>query len=123
MSDARIVRRGEQAAFETKDGSTIQELAHPAFSAARGQSIAEATVPPGGETIAHRHPQAEEIYAFTAGRGRMQLGGEELEVEAGDTVVIPPGTPHKLWNPGPDPLVLVCACAPPYSDEDTELLE
>jgi mannose-6-phosphate isomerase-like protein (cupin superfamily) len=34
-------------------------------------------------------------------------------------VVIPPGTPHKLWNPNDAPLVLLCCCAPAYSDADT----
>ncbi len=48
---------------------------------------------------------------------------DEGPVRAGDMVVIAPGTPHKLWNPGPEPLVLLCCCAPGYSDADTELLE
>jgi mannose-6-phosphate isomerase-like protein (cupin superfamily) len=53
----------------------------------------------------------------------MRLGGEEGDVAAGDCVVIPAGTPHKLWaGPGAD-LVLLCACAPAYSDDDTELTE
>jgi len=49
----------------------------------------------------------------------MRLGDEESDVTAGDTVVIPPGTPHKLWNTGTDPLRLLCCCAPPYSHDDT----
>jgi mannose-6-phosphate isomerase-like protein (cupin superfamily) len=49
----------------------------------------------------------------------MRLGAQESEITAGDCVVIPPGTPHKLFNPGPDPLVLLCCCAPAYSDDDT----
>jgi mannose-6-phosphate isomerase-like protein (cupin superfamily) len=45
-------------------------------------------------------------------------------VSAGDCVVIPPGTRHKLWNlSATEPLVLLCCCAPAYSDEDTEMLE
>ena len=121
--DRGIVRRGEQAPFTTKDGSTVQELAHPSFVAVEHLSLAEATVPAGSETIRHRHARSEEIYAFTSGRGEMSVGDDRFEVAAGDTVAIPPGTPHKLWNPGPDPLVLICACSPPYSHEDTELLE
>jgi mannose-6-phosphate isomerase-like protein (cupin superfamily) len=107
--------------FVTKDGSTIREVAHPAWTAAANQSLAEATVPPGGATDEHYHPRSEEIYFFTGGHGRMRLGAEESEVRAGDCVVIPPGTPHKLWNPTDQPLVLLCACAPAYSHEDTVL--
>lgn len=105
--------------FVTLDGSTIRELAGPAWTAARHQSLAEATLPAGGETAEHYHPRAEELYYFTAGSGRMRLGEDEAEVRAGDCVVIPPGTPHKLFNPGPDPLVLLCCCAPAYADDDT----
>ena len=28
---------------------------------------------------------------------------------------------HKLFNPGTEPLVLLCCCAPAYSHEDTVL--
>jgi mannose-6-phosphate isomerase-like protein (cupin superfamily) len=105
--------------FITRDGSAIRELAGPAWTAARNQSLAEATVAPGGETAEHYHPRSEELYYFVAGEGRMRLADEEAEVRAGDCVVIAPGTAHKLWNPGSAPLVLLCCCAPAYSDDDT----
>ena len=107
----------------TADGSEIRELAGVATGNAVNQSLAEATVPPGASTIRHYHRASEEIYVFTAGAGTMRLGDDEAPVRAGDSVVIPPGTPHQLVNPGPEPLVLLCCCAPPYSDEDTVLLE
>ena len=109
--------------FTTLDGSTIREIVGPAWTPARNQSLAEATVPVGGATTEHLHRAAEELYFFTAGHGRLRLGEAEREVGPGDCAVIPPGTPHKLWNTGPDPLVLLCCCAPAYSDEDTVLLE
>jgi mannose-6-phosphate isomerase-like protein (cupin superfamily) len=107
--------------FTTKDGSEIRELAGTSTGNSLHQSLAEATVPPGGETEEHYHRVSEEIYLFTRGSGRMRLGDEESEVTAGDTVVIPPGTRHKLWNTGDEPLRLLCCCAPPYSHEDTFL--
>ena len=109
----------ELRSFTTLDGSQIRELAGPSWTRAREQSLAEATVPPGGETAEHYHPRTEELYYFTAGAGRMRLGEDESEVGAGDCVVIAPGVPHKLWNPGEEPLVLLCCCAPPYSNDDT----
>ena len=57
--------------FTTLDGSTIREIAGPAWTPARNQSLAEATVPVGGRTVAHYHRVTEELYFFTAGRGRM----------------------------------------------------
>jgi mannose-6-phosphate isomerase-like protein (cupin superfamily) len=53
----------------------------------------------------------------------MRLGTDEGDVKAGDAVVIPPGTRHKLFNTGTEPLVLLCCCAPAYSNEDTVLTE
>jgi mannose-6-phosphate isomerase-like protein (cupin superfamily) len=107
--------------FVTLDGSEIREVAGPPSGNAVNQSLAEATVPPGGETVEHYHRTTEEIYFFTHGTGRMRLGDEEREVGPGDTIVIAPGVPHKLWNAGAEPLRLLCCCAPAYSDEDTVL--
>jgi mannose-6-phosphate isomerase-like protein (cupin superfamily) len=118
-----LLHRSDQAPFRTLDGSTVLELVHPGSSSAANQSLAEATVDPGAETHEHLHRSSEEIYCFISGSGRMRLGSEDFEVRAGDSVVIAPGTPHKLWNSSREPLQLLCCCAPPYSDEDTELLE
>lgn len=116
-----VVRLDQRQPFITADGSAIRELAGLPSGNASQQSLAEATVPPGGETVEHYHRTTEEIYVFLSGAGRMRLGEEEADVGAGDTVVIAPGVRHKLWNGGPQPLVLYCCCAPPYRDDDTVL--
>jgi mannose-6-phosphate isomerase-like protein (cupin superfamily) len=109
--------------FVTLDGSTIREVAGRVALPAAHQSLAEATVPPGSATTAHFHRTSEELYFFTAGAGRLRIGDEERDVRPGDCAVIPPGTEHKLINPGDEPLVLLCCCAPAYSHEDTVLTE
>jgi len=118
-----IVRLEDREPFITADGSTIRELAGVPTGNASQQSLAEATVPRGGETIEHFHRTSEEIYLFTSGMGRMRLGDHESDVRAGDVVVIAPGVRHKLVNVGSDPLVLLCCCSPAYSHEDTVLVE
>jgi mannose-6-phosphate isomerase-like protein (cupin superfamily) len=119
----RIENLDRVHAFITKDGSEIRELAGAPTGNSEQQSLAEATVPPGGETEEHYHAVTEEIYFFTSGSGRLRLGDDESDVSAGDTVVIPPGSRHKLWNAGAEPLKLLCCCAPPYSHDDTFLTE
>jgi len=115
--------RAELEAYLTRDGSTIREWAGPGYAAeARALSLAEATVAPGAATIEHLHRLSEELYLVTAGSGLVRVGEEERRVEAGDCVAIPPGTPHRLRNDGEVDLVVVCACSPPYSHEDTVLL-
>ncbi len=114
-----ISRLAQLSSFITADGSRIREIVGPSWTAARNQSLAEATVNPGEETLEHYHRRSEELYYFVAGTGRMRLAADEADVVAGDCVVIPPGTRHKLWNTGTKPLVLLCCCAPAYSDDDT----
>jgi len=110
------------APFTTKDGSTIRELMHPDAHGNRLQSLAEAIVDPGMTTRLHRHRRSEELYHVTAGAGRMTLGAKSFEVTSGDTICIPPGTAHCIENTGREPLHILCACSPPYSHDDTELL-
>jgi mannose-6-phosphate isomerase-like protein (cupin superfamily) len=116
-----IARLDQRESFITADGSAIRELAGVPSGNAANQSLAEATVPPGDETAEHYHRVSEEIYFFLSGAGTMRLGDDEGAVRAGDCVVIPPGAVHKLSNPGTEPLVLLCCCAPAYSHEDTVL--
>jgi len=116
------VSRLEHAdSFASTDGSMIRELAGRVSLPSRQQSLAEATVPPGGATDEHYHPVAEELYYFVSGRGTMRLDGEEREVGAGDCVLIAPGAVHKLVNGSDEPLTLLCCCAPPWSADDTVL--
>jgi mannose-6-phosphate isomerase-like protein (cupin superfamily) len=119
----RIDKLDEVGPFITLDGSEIRELAGEASGNAVNQSLAEATVPPGGETVEHYHRTTEEIYFFTHGSGRMRLDNEESIVGPGDAVVIAPGVRHKLWCTGSEPLRLLCCCAPGYSDDDTVIVE
>ncbi len=109
--------------YVTKDSSVIRELIHPLHYPGARQSLAEATIAPGGQTLLHLHREVEEIYHVTGGRGRMSLGEEEFEIAEGDTVYIPPGISHKLFNQGKKELRVLCCCSPPYSHEDTVILE
>jgi mannose-6-phosphate isomerase-like protein (cupin superfamily) len=116
-----IVNRNASEPFITKDGSEIRSILDRTNSSAVNQSLAEATLPPGAATEAHRHPRTEEIYYILRGAGRMTVGAKEREVGPGDGILIPPGTRHTIRNIGAEPLVFLCCCAPPYADEDTVL--
>jgi mannose-6-phosphate isomerase-like protein (cupin superfamily) len=108
--------------YITKDGSVIRELMHPDVHGNVKQSLAEATIPAGGETVLHRHLKSEEIYHITRGQSIIFLGKEQCEVKAGDTIYIPSGTARRIKNTGKTPLKILCCSSPPYSHADTELL-
>ncbi|MDH5650093.1 MAG: cupin domain-containing protein [Gammaproteobacteria bacterium] len=109
--------------YQTRDGSQIRELLHPDQHGNRNQSLAEATVAAGEQTVLHRHHRSEEIYHILEGEGWMTLGDQCFAVAAGDTVAILPGEAHRIHNTGKSSLRFLCSCAPAYAHEDTELLE
>jgi len=57
----QTVRLEQRESFVTADGSSIRELAGVPAGNAANQSLAEATVPAGGETAEHYHRSSEEI--------------------------------------------------------------
>lgn len=117
-----LTRYRDQSPYETKDGSEIRELMHPAMHGNHHQSLAEARIRPGATTALHRHVKSEEIYHISAGQGLMTLGERQFAVAQGDSIAIAPGTAHRVRNTGPTTLVILCCCSPPYAHQDTELL-
>ena len=116
-------RKQNIKSYTTRDGSEIRELMHPAVQGNQAQSLAEAIIQPSQRTHLHQHTQSEELYYITEGQGQMTLGTEYFFVTVGDTICIPPGTPHYIENTGTQALHILCMCSPPYSHADTKLLE
>ena len=117
-----LTRYPDQPPFQTRDGSEVRELMHPAVHGNSNQSLAEARVGPGATTALHRHLRSEEIYHISAGEGLMTLGEDQFMVGPGDSIAIAPQTPHCIRNTGTKTLVILCCCSPPYAHEDTLLL-
>jgi hypothetical protein len=53
--------------------------------------------------IMHLHPYQSETITLLDGRLQAVIGGEASVCEAGQTVRIPAGTPHQMWNPFAEP--------------------
>ncbi len=119
----RIVHRDETVPFTTKDSSVVREILRPENSPLRRQSLAEATLRPGATTLAHSHPNTEEVYYLLQGQGIMAIETEQQAVSAGDAIAIPAGQRHQIMNVGAGDLVLLCCCVPPYTDTDTVLCD
>jgi mannose-6-phosphate isomerase-like protein (cupin superfamily) len=118
-----VININSVPSFITKDSSIIREILAPANSSIKKQSLAEATLPAGKETIEHYHTNTEEIYFILKGKGRIRIDDEIMEISQGDAIGILPGKKHKVWNTGDSKLVFLCCCTPAYKHEDTVTTE
>jgi len=62
---------------------------------------------PGGGIPAHTNAVEHEQYVLR-GRAAMTIGGDKVEVKAGDAVFIPAGTPHSYEVIGDVPFEFLC---------------
>lgn len=103
--------------FTSETGETVVELVGPASNGSEGYSVAECMVIPGGESQAHYHPEVEETYCITEGVGHMIVDGEHLDIQAGDTIVIPALATHQIFNSGQSNLRFLVICSPEWTPE------
>ena len=59
----------------------------------------------GQETRGHFHNGVEEVYFFQFGQGKILIGIETVDVQAGSIVLVPDGHLHRVYNTGTTDLV------------------
>jgi hypothetical protein len=66
--------------------------------------VVEATYGPGGKPPPrHYHPAQDEHFEVVEGRMMFRLGSVERELAAGESIDIPEGVSHQVWNPNDAP--------------------
>lgn len=60
----------------------------------------------------HVHPLQEERFTVKTGTFGVLVGGEERSLRIGESVALPPGTPHSWWNAGDDELLIEAELRP-----------
>jgi mannose-6-phosphate isomerase-like protein (cupin superfamily) len=71
-----------------------------------GISMFIVRTPPGVAVELHTHPYSE-TFLLLEGRGRWTAGGDVVELEPNQMLVVPPDTPHGFRNVGDRPLLVV----------------
>jgi quercetin dioxygenase-like cupin family protein len=66
-------------------------------------SVIVVDAPPGGGPKLHRHPY-EEVFVIQEGTVTFTAGGETINANGGQVVVVPAGVAHKFLNTGEDRL-------------------
>ena len=82
------------------------------FTGTRSQLVVM-DIPPGGEVGEETHKYTEQTLFFLSGTGKAILDGKETPVNAGDVVVVTPGTKHNFVNTGTTSLKIYTVYAPP----------
>lgn len=117
----RVIHRDEGEPF-TAIGGQVRRLIHPTTVDDTALQISLCEQDPGEVVRAHRH-DVEEAYYVTQGTGIMVLEGHPtIDLAPGVAVHIPSGAVHGQKNTGSEPLVIVCALAPPLQ-EPPELID
>jgi quercetin dioxygenase-like cupin family protein len=79
----------------------------------------EATYEPGSvEPLEHFHPNQDEHFEVLAGTMEAQIGGERRTLSAGESLDIPAGTVHAMWNGGGDPARVLWQTRPALRSEE-----
>jgi quercetin dioxygenase-like cupin family protein len=91
------------------EGKTIMLFAvrfdYKVTSADSGGDLAalEVTIPPRTLVKPHNHSREDEYTVVLDGTVMARVGDQVVEAGAGASLVKPRGTPHAMWNTGPEP--------------------
>lgn len=72
----------------------------------------------GESTSLHYHKKSESVFHVVAGDMEMEVDGQVVGLQAGDTLLIEPGEVHVLRNRGKKRATVIESMAPPFSKRD-----
>lgn len=90
-------------------------LLGPQNSSAKNLAFGLAEFPSGTLAAAHSHAAEEEIIYILAGQGAILAGDQEIALQPGVAVFIPPGLTHQIRVDEREPLKLVTLFSPPVT--------
>jgi mannose-6-phosphate isomerase-like protein (cupin superfamily) len=66
----------------------------------------------GGQVDSHVHDEAEHVYLFLSGTGRVTSDHRPYSVEGGMVLYVPSATEHSVQATGPEDLVFIVVTSP-----------
>lgn len=100
----------------TDDGKTILEHFGRAATGDSDVSVARMIAPPGWAEPAQR-PDFSEYTLMVSGRKRVELDGRPVELSAGESLFVPPGTRVQYSNPFDEPAEYWSVCTPAFAPD------
>lgn len=115
-----VLKPGEgEVIFSGEDGSLLLKASPK--TGTQGALMVYDEMPEGGTSGVHYHLHADEFFYVREGRGTIMLGDRNVEVAAGDVIVVPVGQDHKITSSADDPLTVVFFLDRPGLDEQFRL--
>jgi nicotinamidase-related amidase/mannose-6-phosphate isomerase-like protein (cupin superfamily) len=109
---AERIRASGRSAYRIASGDTVKlvplKSPEPGFDASVFLEIWD----PGGSQPPNSHERSVETFFILEGSGVAYSDGDEFPVTAGDLVVLPAGTVHRIENTGPERLYAVTTMRP-----------
>jgi mannose-6-phosphate isomerase-like protein (cupin superfamily) len=91
-------------------GAAFTSLATPSVGGSADTAVWEVRLAPGHAPTPHQLTR-HEVFVIISGSGTATLADSDLELAAGDTLVVPPQTRFAIQASGEDDLVALCCLA------------
>ncbi len=100
----------------TTDGKLIEEHIGRASNGEQAYSAAHMVAPPGWSEP-HQTPQFDEMTLMVSGKKQVEIDGEMLVLQAGESLLIKAGARIRYSNPFEEPAIYWSVCVPAFSIE------
>jgi mannose-6-phosphate isomerase-like protein (cupin superfamily) len=113
MSEKKYLKQTKPFRVPTTDGKLIEEHFGQASTRTNAFSVAHMVAPPHwGEP--HQTPEFDEITIVLRGRKHIEIDGEDVVVEAGESILIKAGARIRYSNPYDEETEYWSVCVPAF---------
>jgi mannose-6-phosphate isomerase-like protein (cupin superfamily) len=113
MSEQRYFKQEKPFRVPTSDGKLIEEHFGLASTRTPGYSVAHMIAPPHWSEP-HQRPEFDEITIMIRGRKMVEVEGEEVILEAGQTFLVKQGARVQYSNPFEEETEYWSVCVPAF---------
>lgn len=111
MSEIKIVRFEDGALYERRGGT--MRFVHWPGSGSTDIAVHYLELEPGEAFAEHQHEESIDVITLIKGKGEIFSGDQVYEVEAGQSIYVPPKTMHGARNTGTETFVSIDVLTPP----------
>ena len=106
----RVIQAGDAKDLKLPGRKSLEIVSANTGSSSMTLRLVEIPVLKPGEPTRemHKHSDFEECMYVLSGRGSAESESGKIDVEAGDTILVPAGELHVTRNTGEEPLRMLC---------------